>query len=277
MLPVASCCPEFPTSWNPLLANLYPWASHTLVVPLLYTQKRRTAAGLLISKGGGKDGAPPSGRRTNARLAGHMGLKPQSVGSSGGPMSSQSRISAWFVVLVALAGTVFLLEYAVFFTSGSEDDGAASTLGENWRLPQPAPRRQPEPLDRTVPAAAAAQPRHQVASVARPRAEEEEEADTGRRKKLAVVVPAHAGDLEKALNSLKDWPTKCHPNTLANADLVLYYAGGAEDNVEAVLPSLAATGGRCFANTRLVLANLSEEVRWGFCVLFADSRISPRL
>ncbi|CAM9127727.1 unnamed protein product, partial [Ectocarpus sp. 8 AP-2014] len=78
-------------------------------------------------------------------------------------------------------------------------------------------------------------------------------------RRLAVVVPAHAGDLGKALSSLATWPTTCHSSTLVNADLILYYAGGEEDDVAAVLPALAQTGGRCFANTRLVLANLSQE------------------
>lgn len=184
-------------------------------------------------------------------------------------MASQSRISAWFVGLVALAGTVFLLEYAVFFTSSVHDDDAASgTSGENWRLAHPVPPRQPEALGGAGRTGAAAQWPLKTASVAHPSVEERE--DVGRRKKqkkLAVVVPAHAGDLDKALTSLKNWPSKCHPNTLTNADLVLYYAGGAEDNVAAVLPSLAETGGRCFANTRLVLANLSEEVRSGLRIL----------
>ena len=198
-----------------------------------------------------------------------MGAKPPSTGSGAPPMSSQSRISAWFVGLVVLAGTVFLLEYAVFFTSSGHDDEAAPGIsGENWRLSHPvlprSPRQDDDGLRAEVPppevpsvaAAAAAVAQQQL------KQEEEEEEEMGRRRKkqLAVVVPAHGGDLQKALTSLKNWPTNCHPSTLANADLVLYYAGGAEDNAAAVLPALAETGGRCFANTRLVLANLSEEV-----------------
>ncbi|CAM9604376.1 unnamed protein product [Scytosiphon promiscuus] len=155
-------------------------------------------------------------------------------------MPSQSRISAWFAALVVLAGSVFLLEYVVFFNANSGGSSIVSGVGrvtatESWR----------------------AEGEHAVVAV-----DGEEEAAAvvvQEMRKLAVVVPAHAGDLDKALSSLATWPTNCHPSTLANADLVLYYAGGEADDVGAVLPALAKTGGRCFARTRLVLANLSEE------------------
>lgn len=81
-----------------------------------------------------------------------------------------------------------------------------------------------------------------------------------RLRRLAVVVPTHSGDLRKAMQSLDKWPKKCHRLTLGNADLILYYAGGKSKRVEAILPSLAASGGKCFANTSIVFANLTKEV-----------------
>ena len=205
-----------------------------------------------------------------------MGLKPQGTngsisngsgsgsggGGSSGPMPSQSRISAWFAALVVLAGSVFLLEYVVFFTSDSGDHGSGA---------------RPPVQPRTAPAVP--RPHLQVlAGGGAPAAPQEPPASTEvlvgddvppqrlPARRLAVVVPAHAGDLGKALTSLASWPASCHESTLAHTDLILYYAGGAEDDVEAVLPSLALTGGKCFANTRLVLANLTEEV----CILGCD-------
>lgn len=143
-------------------------------------------------------------------------------------MPANSRMSAWFVTLVALSGSVFLLEYVVYFNTDFRD---------YRELQGSTPLRRMERV-----------------GTAR-----EEEEQSGER--LAVIVPAHRGDLAKALSSLAKWPSTCHPSTLRNADLVLYYAGGEEDDVSAVLPSLAKTGGRCFAETRLVLANLRDEVR----------------
>eukprot|EP00752_Nemacystus_decipiens_P004759 g4334.t1 len=52
---------------------------------------------------------------------------------------------------------------------------------------------------------------------------------------------------------------RCHEATLVDTDLILYYARGEGDGVAAALPSLARTGGKCFATTRLILANLSDE------------------
>lgn len=213
-----------------------------------------------------------------------MGLKPQSTngsisnssisssgggisgGGSSGLMPSQSKISAWFAGLVVLAGSVFLLEYAVFFTSDNGDHG-----GGGGRPPvQPgATPAAPRPHIHGLAEGASVAP--QVPPLPLPTeavAQEQEQEQERAAKRLAVVVPAHTGDLGKALTSLASWPTKCHESTVLHTDLVLYYAGGAEDDVEAVLPSLALTGGKCFANTRLVLANLTEEVRcasriWG--------------
>lgn len=79
-------------------------------------------------------------------------------------------------------------------------------------------------------------------------------------RKLAVVVPAHHGDLGKALASLSRWPTACSPSTLANLDLVLYYAQQPDEKSSRILPYLSRTGGRCFASTRVVYGNLTDEV-----------------
>lgn len=80
--------------------------------------------------------------------------------------------------------------------------------------------------------------------------------------RLAVVVPTHSGDLDRALASLSRWPTVCSPVTLESVELVLYYAKGPADEhwSDNVLPELAQTAGTCFARTSAVFGNLSEEV-----------------
>ena len=149
----------------------------------------------------------------------------------------QSRVSTCFAALVMVGVSLFFLEYAFLFTSDSSDH-----LGPRDPRDRSRPQR-PQPL-LAQPATTAVQDR--------------------RREKLAVVVPAHAGDLDKALASLATWPSRCHEATLVDTDLILYYAGGEEDGVAAALPSLAKTGGKCFATTRLILANLSDEVGLAF-------------
>lgn len=146
-------------------------------------------------------------------------------------MPANSRMSAWFATLVALSGSVFLLEYIVYFNSDFRNSLELQASTPDRRLENEGAWR----------------------------VQEEEDG-----KRLAVIVPAHRGDLSKALSSLAKWPSTCHSSTRRNADLVLYYAGGEEDEVSAVLPSLAETGGRCFAETRLVLANLKDEVSEAF-------------
>lgn len=81
-------------------------------------------------------------------------------------------------------------------------------------------------------------------------------------RRLAVIVPAHRGDLSRAVSSLGRWPTECSPVTQKNVDVVLYYAEGVEDTAASdAVETIAATAGRCFANTRIVYANLDGEVR----------------
>lgn len=80
--------------------------------------------------------------------------------------------------------------------------------------------------------------------------------------RLAVVVPAHAGDLPRTVSALDRWPKTCSPITQESVDLVLYYAEG-EDDTEPLdaLDTITSTAGNCFADTKLIYANLSLEVR----------------
>ena len=82
-------------------------------------------------------------------------------------------------------------------------------------------------------------------------------------RKLAVIVPAHGGDLRKALKSLSGWPKACSQTTLRHVDLVLYYAGAEDDEGwdYTVMPELEKTGGRCFSQTSVIFGNLTVEVR----------------
>lgn len=232
--------------------------------------------------------------RVNHHQAFHIalsGLMPQNGANTS--MPSQSRISAWFAALVVLAGSVFLLEYVVFFNANSGGSsivsGGRGTAAESWRVSESnnvgRPREAGDRPAASVTPGAEAEAggregeggrgtEEDAALLTRSSLEEKERdqavavtsegekdgAVVKEERRLAVVVPAHAGDLDRALSSLATWPTKCHASTLANADLVLYYAGGEADGVDAVLPALAQSGGRCFAKTRLVLADLSEEV-----------------
>lgn len=85
----------------------------------------------------------------------------------------------------------------------------------------------------------------------------------GQQQRLAVVVPAYVGDLDRAVSSLGRWPATCSPLTQENVDLVLYYAEGEEDAaaVDAAAAVVADTAGRCFSKTLTVYAHLNEEVR----------------
>eukprot|EP00752_Nemacystus_decipiens_P001258 g1256.t1 len=105
---------------------------------------------------------------------------------------------------------------------------------------------------------------------------------------LAVVVPAHRGDLDLAVHSVANWPVpaSCSALTERNVDLVLYYAGGEEDKdaVAAAADSIAKTGGRCFANTRTVFAELETKddvypkaPSVMFYKMFLDEDVRPHL
>lgn len=83
-------------------------------------------------------------------------------------------------------------------------------------------------------------------------------------KRLAVVVPAYRGDLDRAVSSLERWPANCSPTTEQQVDLVLYYAEGEEEDIRAVTvaaDSISKSAGRCFSKTRTVYAHLNKEVR----------------
>lgn len=94
-------------------------------------------------------------------------------------------------------------------------------------------------------------------------------------KRLAVVVPAYVGDLDRAVSSLGRWPSSCSSITQKNVDLVLYYAEGEEDAaaVDAAAATVAETAGRCFSQTLTVYAHLSEEVRGEPILRSAGERI----
>lgn len=79
--------------------------------------------------------------------------------------------------------------------------------------------------------------------------------------RLAVLVPVYKHDVDKALASLALWPTVCWPESLSSMDLVLYKAEGEDEETSLSLAkSLEATGGKCFANTKVVYANMDEKV-----------------
>lgn len=162
-----------------------------------------------------------------------------------------ARMSAWFAALVFFAGSVLLIEHVLFVSHAVLHPSSATEF------------------IRGRPRVSLAQGGQYGEEQLQEGEDEEEEVQqpralkSGLDRRLAVVVPAHAGDLDKALGSLRTWPTLCHSSTLQSVDLVLYYAGGEEDDVPSVLPALASTGGRCFARTKLVLANLNEEVSGG--------------
>lgn len=79
--------------------------------------------------------------------------------------------------------------------------------------------------------------------------------------RLAIVVPVYEGDLEKSLSSMGLWPKVCSQETLSMTDLVLYKAESEDEESRDFLPiALEDTAGRCFANTKVVYANLADEV-----------------
>lgn len=140
------------------------------------------------------------------------------------------RVSTWLTTVLTVAGFVFLLENWLVFTKHTGDNDISIVGLRAYSGAGPAPRLQ------------------QVAAF---------------RSRLAVIVPTHAGDLKKALASLAKWPQNCHPLTRQHADLVVYYAGEADERVSPALARIAETGGKCFADTKLLLAKLTKKVRMG--------------
>lgn len=77
-----------------------------------------------------------------------------------------------------------------------------------------------------------------------------------------MVVPVYDGDLEKSLESMALWPKVCHQETLSKVELVLYKAEREEEGTrESLQKALEETAGECFAETKIVYANLKDEVR----------------
>lgn len=82
-------------------------------------------------------------------------------------------------------------------------------------------------------------------------------------RKMAIVVPMYAGDLEEAVVALSAWPNTCSTQSLQYMELVVYFAGGENEEKwsDDVLLAVEETGGRCFLRTRAVFAHLEEKVR----------------
>lgn len=84
--------------------------------------------------------------------------------------------------------------------------------------------------------------------------EQQEQQQEQQHERLAVVVPAQHSNLYDVLESLEKWPHLCYPQTLQHVDLVILFAG--EDQPQpGVLEALRQGGGRCFANSRIVLGD----------------------
>lgn len=82
-------------------------------------------------------------------------------------------------------------------------------------------------------------------------------------RKLAIVVPIHEGDKGRALKSLQKWPSKCHPLTVQNVDLILYKAESVTNEAELLAPVVKGPA-KCFRLTSVVSANLLPEVFLGY-------------
>ncbi|CAM9371978.1 unnamed protein product, partial [Choristocarpus tenellus] len=76
---------------------------------------------------------------------------------------------------------------------------------------------------------------------------------------MAVVVPAFDGDVDRALRSVRHWPSKCSDSTRTNMDLILYYAGKEDNSSTAVFNDLREMDSTCFTSMRLVYGRLTEE------------------
>lgn len=101
----------------------------------------------------------------------------------------------------------------------------------------------------------------------------------GVRRRLAVVVPTHAGDLDETLKSLEVWPRECTSDTLEHVDLVIYKAEPKDEvSEDEILTQFRETAGTCFARTRMVYGELTKEVR--ACYVTTDNEdadiFSPR-
>ncbi|CAM9592837.1 unnamed protein product, partial [Choristocarpus tenellus] len=81
----------------------------------------------------------------------------------------------------------------------------------------------------------------------------------GKEGQMAVVVPAHEGDIDLVLRSIRQWPSRCSNLRLMNMDLVLYYAGTEDTASRRVLDELKHSSLPCFKWTKLIYARLEED------------------
>ena len=101
-----------------------------------------------------------------------------------------------------------------------------------------------------------------TASAAYGRSNEGRVHDERTQQRLGVIIPTYRGDLDRAVSSLGRWPKICSPLTQENVDLVLnYYVEEDDTTAAAAITTVANSAGRCFARTRLVYANLVDQVR----------------
>ncbi|CAM9750544.1 unnamed protein product [Ectocarpus sp. 4 AP-2014] len=82
-------------------------------------------------------------------------------------------------------------------------------------------------------------------------------AEHGYDRKLAVIVPIHEGDSDRAMAALSKWPTTCYSNTLMGMDLIIYKAEAISSASR--LTTVPDRASLCFRNTKIVSANLRPE------------------
>lgn len=78
-------------------------------------------------------------------------------------------------------------------------------------------------------------------------------------RKLAVIVPTHDGDVDRAFLNMKNWPSTCSSITLSHVDLILYHATTADATM--LRDGIPEEATACFRDTKVVCANLTPEVR----------------
>lgn len=77
---------------------------------------------------------------------------------------------------------------------------------------------------------------------------------------LALVVPTHDGDVDRALVAMKRWPSTCYETTLHHVDLILYHATDLDK--AGLLARVPREGFACFRTTKVLTSNLTKEVRY---------------
>lgn len=176
-------------------------------------------------------------------------------------MGSPCRPQILLAALVVLGGSLIVLIRQVVSADGVWDGGASLYIrpGARSRTPRRKTSQLSEPWLDNEQSRPGHGHHHDAPTLRPPNSTATGAQERGRR--LAIVVPCNTGDVLEASASLAKWPSKCHSITRANTDLIMYYAGGEVDHVAMLLPALVQSAGRCFASTRLVHANLRDEVR----------------